>query len=117
MRRQRASRLVVQVAHDRVQFVELIGVEAGASVICTSPYATTAADLAAGHVSGTVTASGIDPAGLTVTATTTPFLSAVAAPPALTLTKAASPTTYAAAARTSSTTSRPRTPADPTSPT
>jgi uncharacterized membrane protein len=92
----------ISVADDRVSPVSCPAgpLVPGASLTCTGTYTTTAADVTAGSVTNTATASGS--CGESACATSQPAQATITfqAQPALTLSKAASPTTYTAAGQT-----------------
>jgi uncharacterized repeat protein (TIGR01451 family) len=68
-----------------------------ASVTCTGSYTVTQADLDAGTIADSATASGTTPAGATVTSPPSPATVTAEALPALTVDKSAAPTTVSAA--------------------
>ena len=64
----------------------------GDSTICTAPYTLTQADVDAGQINNTATATGTDPTGGTVTSNDSDVTLPIPSTPALTLTKSANPT-------------------------
>ncbi len=68
----------------------------GATATCTAPYVVNQADVDAGAVHNSATASGLDPAGDTVTSNVSTATVTIAQTPALSLAKSASPTSVSA---------------------
>ncbi|MEV7598822.1 hypothetical protein AB0O91_15705 [Kitasatospora sp. NPDC089797] len=72
----------------------------GASITCTASYAVTQADINAGSITNTATATGTPPSGPPVTSPPSSATVTATANPALTIVKSASPTTVTASGQT-----------------
>jgi uncharacterized repeat protein (TIGR01451 family) len=71
-----------------------------ASVTCTATYTVTQADLDAGQVVNTATATGVSPAGQSITSAPSSATVSVVQGPAITIVKSATPSSFAAAGTT-----------------
>ena len=72
----------------------------GASVTCTATYTVTQADINAGNVNNTATATGISPAGQSITSAPSSTTVSAGQYPAITVVKSATPSSFAAAGTT-----------------